>query len=109
MEELGVTLPQFLKVIEQPTKIYVDNNTAIHWVKTGKITEGNMYLDLAYHQPREWEGDGSIVIIAIHTDDNVSDLGSKPAGPAEYERFLLVMCGYKKWIIQHPRDTMTFT
>ena len=40
-EELGLH-----EVIEEPTKIYVDNNTAIHWVKTGKITPGNQYLDL---------------------------------------------------------------
>ena len=103
-EELGR-----LEVIEKPTKIYVDNNVAIHWVKTGKITEGNQYLDLAYHQPREWEREGSIEILGVHTTDNVSDLGSKPCGPTELERFLLVLCGYRKWCIHTPRDTITFT
>ena len=103
-EELGL-----LEVIAQPTKVYVDNSVAIQWVKTGKITDGNQYLDLAYHQPREWEHDGSISVRGIHTHDNVSDLGSKPCGPEEYSRFLMVLCGYEKWVIKHPRDTMSLT
>ena len=53
LQELGHT-----NVIQLPTKVYCDNNTAIHWLKTGKITDGNQYLDLAYHQPREWEREG---------------------------------------------------
>ena len=97
------------KPIELPTKIYVDNNTAIHWVKTGKITDGNQYMNLAYHMPREWESDGSIQILGVHTGDNVADLGSKPCGPAEYAKFLMVLCGYVKWIIKNPRQTMPLT
>ena len=97
------------EVIAKPTQVYVDNNVAIHWVKTGKITEGNQYLDLAYHQPREWEKDGSVQIRAIHTEDNVSDLGSKPCGPTEMKRFLRVLCGYEKWEIKNDRPTITFT
>ena len=103
-QELGLT-----EVIEQPTKIYVDNNVAVHWLKTGKITTGNQYLDLSYHQPREWEMRKMIQVCAIHTKDNVSDIGSKPCGPEEYALFLMVLCGYEKWIIHYPRDTMTFT
>ena len=83
-EELGLA-----ELLVQPTKIYVDNNVAIHWVKTGKITDGNQYLDLAYHQTREWEREGTIKVLGIHTHDNVSDLGSKPCGPEEYSRFEL--------------------
>ena len=98
-----------MEVIAEPTKVYVDNNAAIHWVKTGKITEGNQYLNLAYHQPREWERDGSIIVTAIHKEDNVSDLGSKPCGPAELGRFLLILCGYVAWAYTHHRDTITFT
>ena len=103
-EELGLA-----ELLVQPTKIYVDNNVAIHWVKTGKITDGNQYLDLAYHQTREWEREGTIKILGIHTHDNVSDLGSKPCGPEEFSRFLLVLCGYEDWVIKFPRETMSFT
>ena len=100
-----------MEVIAEPTKVYdiVDNSVAIHWVKAGKITEGNQYLDLAYHQPREWERDGSIVVTAIHTEDNISDLGSQPCGPAELGCFLLILCGYVAWVFTHHRGTISFT
>ena len=103
-EELGL-----LDIIAKPTKVYCDNKVAVQWQKTGKITDGNQYLDLAYHQPREWEKEGSIIVLGVHTKDNVSDLGSKPCGLAEYELFLRVMCGYEKWIIHFPIPTITFT
>ena len=103
-EELGLH-----EVIKEPTKIYVDNNTAIHWVKTGKITPGNQYLDLAYHQVREWEGAQHIKVLAVHTKDNISDIGSKPCGEDEFINFYPVLCGREKWVIKIPRDTMTFT
>lgn len=103
-EELGL-----FDVIAEPTKIYCDNDTAISWVKTGKITDGNQYLALSYHQPRQWEKAGQITICGVHTKDNFSDLGTKPCGPDEYEEFLMTFCGYKPWVIKHPRNTMTFT
>ena len=48
--ELGPT-----HVIDRPTKISCDNATAVQWVKTGKVTEGNHYVDLAYNLPRQLE------------------------------------------------------
>ena len=103
-EELGLH-----EVIKEPTKIYVDNNTAIHWVKTGKISPGNQYLDLAYHQVREWERTGHVVVLAIDTKDNISDIGSKPCKEEEFINFYPVLCGRSKWVIKFPRQTMTFT
>ena len=103
-EELGIH-----EVIKEPTEIYVDNNTAIHWVKTGKITPGNQYLDLAYHQVQEWERAGHLIVLAIHTKDNISDIGSKPYGEEEFAVFYPVLCGREKWVIKFPRNTMTFT
>ena len=61
-EELGLT-----QVIDQPTKIYCDNATAVQWAKTGKVTEGNQYVDLAYNLPRQLEGQQDIVICGIDT------------------------------------------
>ena len=93
--------------MKEPTKCYVDNQVAIHWVKTGKITDGNQYLDLSYHQPRCWEKEGQIKVLGIDTKDILADLGSKPCGPDEYARFLMVICGYRSWKIMYPRETMT--
>ena len=98
-----------LDQIEEPTKVYCDNNTAIHWVKTGKITDGNQYLQMAFHQTREWEADGQICVLAVNTKDNFSDLMTKPCGKEEYALFLMVFCGYERWVIKVPRETMTFT
>ena len=67
-----------------------------------------MYLDLCYHQPREWERDGKIIIKWIDTRDNISDLGSKPCGPEEYRRFLMIMMGFAKWVIRFPQPTEDF-
>ena len=103
-EELGL-----YEVIDKPTKIYCDNNVAIHWLKTGKITDGNQYMQLAYHQPREWERMGLIVTCAIDTIDNTSDLGTKPNSAEEFKRHLPVKMGYARWEIKFPRPTMTFT
>ena len=55
------------------------------------------------------ETDDPNLLYTIHTKDNISDIGSKPCGPEEYTLFLMVLCGYEKWIIHYPRDTMTFT
>ena len=85
----------------------MDNNTAIHWVKAGKITPGNQYLDLAYHQVREWERTGYLIALAIHTKDNISDIGSQPCGEDEFAVFYPVLCGREKWVIKLPRITPT--
>ena len=104
IEEIGLE-----SVISEPTKVYCDSNTAISWHKTGKISDGNQYLDLAYHQPREWEMDGSIKVLGIDTKDNVSDIGSKPFGPEEVKLFVGVLRGQRKWTIKFPRETISFT
>ena len=41
-------------LMEEPTTIFSDSMPAIEWAKLGKITPGNNYLTLAYHQVREW-------------------------------------------------------
>ena len=97
------------EVIAKPTVVYCDNNTAIHWVKTGKITDGNQYLALAYHQPREWEREGEICVLSLDTKDNLSDLGSKPCGPKEHEVLLNAFCGHEAWVIRFPRPTISMT
>ena len=38
----------------EATVIRNDSVTAIDWAEFGKITPGNNYLALGYHQTREW-------------------------------------------------------
>ena len=103
-EELGL-----MQIIDQPTKTYCDNATAVQWAKTGKVTEGNQYVDLAYNLPRQLESQQDIVICGIDTKDNTSDLMSKPFGPAEIKRLLAPFTGHALWEIMTPRVTPTFT
>ena len=104
MEEIGL-----IDAVSEPTNIYCDSNTAISWHKTGKISDGNQYLDLAYHQPREWEMDGSIKVLGIDTKDNVANIGSKPFGPKEVKLFLRVLRGKEEWRIKFPRAMISLT
>ena len=42
----------------------------------------------------------------VHTKDNFSDLLTKPCGKEEYALFLMVFCGYERWVIKVPRETI---
>ena len=98
-----------LRPIASPTIVYCDSNVAVHWVKTGKISKGNHYYDIDWHQPREWERDGSIIIKGLDTSDMITDIGTKACTKEEFERLLLPMKGHEAWKITKPRHTMTFT
>ena len=47
--------------------------------------------------------------LSVHTKDNFSDLMTKPCGKEEFKNFLDVFCGFKRWVINYQRQTMTFT
>ena len=64
--------------VEDSTTIFSDSVTAIDWAKFGKITPGNNYLALAYHQVREWVENNTVAPDHIRGWDNISDLGTKP-------------------------------
>ena len=98
-----------MEPISEPTIIYCDSNVAINWVKTGKISKGNHYLDVDWHQPREWEQDGHIIIMGLDTFDMLTDIGTKACEEVEFSRFLLPLKGHVVWVITRPRKTMTFT
>ena len=58
--------------------IFSDSVTAIDWAKCGKITPGNNYLALGYHQTREWIMSGEVNPVHVRGWDNISDMGIKP-------------------------------
>jgi len=103
-KELGI-----MDVLASPTIIYCDSNVAIHWIKTGKVSKGNHYLDVDWHQPREWERDGHLITMGLDTWDMMTDLGTKACNEAEFGRHLLPMKGHALWVITRPRVTMTLT
>lgn len=104
MKELGLT-----DQIAEPTIIYCDSNVALNWEKTGKVSKGNHYLNVDWHQPREWEQEGHMIFLALDTRDMITDLGTKACTEQEFETHVMVMKGYKIFIIKFPRKTMTLT
>ena len=103
-KELGI-----MDVLASPTIIYCDSNVAINWIKTGKISKGNHYLDVDWHQPREWEREGHLITMGLDTWDMMTDLGTKACNEAEFGRHLFPMKGHALWVITKRRVTMTFT
>ena len=79
--------------VEDPTTILSDSVTAIDWAKFGKITPGNNYLALAYHQVREWVENNTVAPVHIRGWDNISDLGTKPVEKQVIDRLLRFYVG----------------
>ena len=104
MKELGL-----VDQVDEPTIIYCDSQVAINWVKTGKISTGNHYYDVDWHQPREWELEGHIQFLGLDTKDMVTDIGTKSCNEVEFDTHVMVMKGYQPLVIRHPRTTMTLT
>ena len=100
---------EILEPIATPTIIYCDSNIAINWVKTGKISKGNHYLDVDWHQPREWEMEGSIKLMGLDTADMLTDIGTKACTEEEFRRLLLPLKGHQVWVIKKHRHTMSLT
>ena len=80
--------------VAEPTKIYSDSITAIDWAKFGKITPGNNYLALGYHQIQEWIASKHIELVKIMGYNNVSDFGTKPVDKPVVDRLLKFYTGF---------------
>ena len=85
----------------EPTVIFSDSVTAIDWAKFGKITPGNNYLALGYHQTREWINQGEIKPDHIRGWDNISDMGTKPVEKQVIDRLLMYYVGYQSTLPEY--------
>ena len=79
--------------MEDRTTIFSDSVTAIDWAKFGKITPGNNYLALAYHQVRKWVENTTVAPVHIRGWDNISDLGTEPVEKQVIDRLLQFYVG----------------
>ena len=87
--------------MEDPTTIFSDSVTAIDWAKFGKITPGNNYLALAYHQVREWMENNTVAPVHIRGWVNISDLGTKPVEKQVIDRHLRFYVGLEDTLPAH--------
>ena len=67
------------------------------------------YLDVDWHQPREWEMEGSIKLMGLDTADMLTDIGTKACTEEEFRRLLLPLKGHQVWVIKKHRHTMSLT
>ena len=93
-------LRQLLKEIKldfmltEPTPIYSDSKGAIEWMKFRKITPGNNYILLAYHQVHEWVESKQVTIVYKRSCFNTADILTKAVSRQVFMKLLLKFLGY---------------
>ena len=83
------------------TVIFSDNVTAIDWATFGKITPGNNYLALGYHQTREWIMNGEINPGHVRGWDDISYIGTKPVEKQVIGRLLMYYVGFQSTLPEY--------
>ena len=73
-------------MIKGPSVVFSDSSGAIDWMKFQKITPGNNYILVAYHQTGEWRKLGCIEPTWKRGKFNCSDLLTKASTPQDVER-----------------------
>ena len=73
---------------EKPLTISCDNQGAITLAKDNKFHARTKHIDLRYHFIHEVVEDGKIQVKYILTDDNVSDIFTKPLPRPKFTKFM---------------------
>jgi hypothetical protein len=88
----AIWLRSFISEIQGKTKgpltISCDNQGAIALAKDNKFHGRTKHIDLRYHFIREAVEDGKINVKYVPTDDNVSDIFTKPLPRPKFQRFV---------------------
>jgi len=97
-------LRSFLKEIrglhDAPLTINCDNQGAIALSKDNKFHARTKHIDIRYHFIREAVEDKKIEVIYIPTDDNTSDIFTKPLAKLKFRRFV-EMLGLRSIVGKH--------
>ena len=73
---------------KDPLTILCDNQGAIALAKDNKFHARTKHIDLRYHFVREAVEDGKIKVAYIPTDENVSDIFTKPLAKPKFQKFV---------------------
>ena len=88
-----------------PMVINSDSVTAIDWAKFGKVTPGNNYLALGYHQTLERIMSGEINPVHVRGWGNISDMGTKPVERQVIDRlfmyYMTLYVGYQSTLPEY--------
>ena len=95
----GIWLRSFVSEISpgerKPLTISCDNQGAIALAKDNKFHARTKHIDLRYHFIREAVEDGKIIVNYIPTNENVSDIFTKPLARPKFAKFV-EMLGLRK-------------
>ena len=93
LEEIG-----FGTCCAGPTRVQSDNKGAIEWMRFRKVTPGNNYILLSYHQQREWLEQGFVTAVFQRGIFNLADLFTKAVSRQVIQRLLMKFLGYELMI-----------
>lgn len=85
----------FGKCCRIATTVKSDNSGAIDWMRFRKITPGNNYVLLSYHQQREWHEMGFVTVEFQRGVWNLSDILTKAVTRQVIQTLLLKFLGYE--------------
>lgn len=79
---------------QDPTPIYCDNSSAIKLSENPVLQGRNKHIDVKYHFLRELTNEGTINLIHCKSEDQVTDVLTKPLKLAMFLKFrkLLGVC-----------------
>ena len=81
-------------MLTEPTPLFSDSTGAIDWMKFQKITPGNNYILLAYHQNKEFVETGHVLPQWKKGKYNYSDLMTKASTVQDFDRLHRKLLGY---------------
>ena len=91
-------------MIKDPSVVFSDSSGAIDWMKFGKITPGNNYILLAYHQVSEFAKSKQILPTWKRGQFNCSDLLTKASTVQDVKRLLPKFLGYDLTILEEEEE-----
>jgi hypothetical protein len=83
ISELGIGL-DVSKYIQSPTKLHIDNASAIAFIENDINHNRTKHIDTDFHYCRSKVKDGTITIHHIKGTENPADVFTKPLGPAAH-------------------------
>lgn len=84
---VGVQVDESVKLLVEPTPVYVDNQGCIDLARNGIVNKRTKHIDIRFHFTREALRDKSIVLLYCPTDSMTADMLNKPLGRVKHQRF----------------------
>lgn len=67
-------------------KMYVDNQSAIRFVKNPEFHKKSKHIDVSYHFVRQYYEEKMFELYYIHTKEQIADICTKPLNKIQFEK-----------------------